>query len=404
MGAMVQLDISASRKRDFYFDHAFGPSSTQDHVYNTIARPVVDGVLNGFNGTVFAYGQTGTGKTYTMGILNQLRGQSTAGIVPRAVEHIFESEQMLPTGNVTVSMSFLQIYNNSIQDLISDSAQMESNLPLREDPRKGFYVEGLSNFAVASYEEAQELVNFGLENRAIAPTLMNTTSSRSHTVLTVHVEKREAADAASEDVSRTLRGKLLLVDLAGSERVRRTTSKGARLSEAKAINTSLSVLGNVIAALAEPGTTHIPFRDSKLTRLLQDSLGGTASTVCDELLPRTLSLPTPQAPPPPTRPPVHPSTRVRPSASPRLRIIDGRHLSRRLGQLQSTARSLCRRCFSHLAACTLSRIRSSTKRLTSPSCAPECKRKWLKWRNHFTTVKWNSRNGMKLSSRSLYHR
>ena len=93
MGAMVQLDISASRKRDFYFDHAFGPSSTQDHVYNTIARPVVDGVLNGFNGTVFAYGQTGTGKTYTMGILNQLRGQSTAGIVPCAVEHIFESER-----------------------------------------------------------------------------------------------------------------------------------------------------------------------------------------------------------------------------------------------------------------------------------------------------------------------
>lgn len=276
---MVQLDLSASRKRDFYFDHAFDPSSTQDHVYNTIARPVVDGVLNGFNGTIFAYGQTGTGKTYTMGILNQLRGQSTAGIVPRAVEHIFESERELPSGSVTVSMSFLQIYNNSIQDLISDSAQMESNLPLREDPRKGFYVEGLSNFAVATYEEAQELVNFGLENRAIAPTLMNTTSSRSHTVLTVHVEKREAADAGSDDVSRTLRGKLLLVDLAGSERVRRTTSKGARLSEAKAINTSLSVLGNVIAALAEPGTTHIPFRDSKLTRLLQDSLGGTASTV-----------------------------------------------------------------------------------------------------------------------------
>ena len=128
-----------------------------------------------------------------------------------------------------------------------------------------------------NYREAEALINLGLENRAIAPTLMNSTSSRSHTVLTINIEQRLTGDG-TKSYSKTLRSKLLMVDLAGSERVRRTVSKGTRLSEAKSINTSLSALGNVIAALAEHNTTHVPFRDSKLTRLLQDSLGGSAAT------------------------------------------------------------------------------------------------------------------------------
>lgn len=123
---------------------------------------------------------------------------------------------------------------------------------------------------------SEALINLGLENRAIAPTMMNSTSSRSHTVLTINIEQRVQGD--SHNYTKTLRSKLLMVDLAGSERVRRTVSKGTRLSEAKSINTSLSALGNVIAALAESNSAHIPYRDSKLTRLLQDSLGGTAAT------------------------------------------------------------------------------------------------------------------------------
>ena len=158
---------------------------------------------------------------------------------------------------------------------------------MREQPGRGFFVEGLHEYLVRSYEEAVALLNLGLENRALAPTMMNTTSSRSHTVLTLVIEQRgatggggatAAVGAGKGGFTRTVRGKLMFVDLAGSERVRRTTSKGTRLSEAKSINTSLSALGNVIAALADPSVTHVPFRDSKLTRLLQDSLGGTANT------------------------------------------------------------------------------------------------------------------------------
>ena len=189
-------------------------------------------------------------------------------------------------------MSFVQIYRENIHDLLSTSIingdvsnVVDENLAIREDPLKGFYVEGLQEYVVRSYEEAEALLNLGLENRAIASTLMNTTSSRSHTVITVIIEQKgnipgssENASSLSSSVYRVLRSKLLLVDLAGSERVRKTVSKGTRLDEAKSINTSLSALGNVIAALAESNTSHVPYRDSKLTKILHDSLGGTAST------------------------------------------------------------------------------------------------------------------------------
>eukprot|EP00605_Chrysophyceae_sp_TOSAG23-4_P003023 GSChrysophyteH1.ASY1.ANO1.3328.1 assembled CDS len=222
----VSLTMMSGKPRDFIFDYVFPPETLQNAVYERLAMPVVNDVLKGFNGTIFAYGQTGTGKTYTM-----------AGIIPRALAQLF-----------------LQLYRETIQDLLAPAtaSSNEENLQIREDPRRGFYVEGLQEFIVRDYQEAEALVNLGLENRAIAPTLMNSTSSRSHT--------------------------LLLVDLAGSERVRRTVSRGTRLNEARSINSSLSALGNVIAALAEGKQQHIPYRDSKLTRLLQDSLGGTAST------------------------------------------------------------------------------------------------------------------------------
>jgi hypothetical protein len=226
-----------------------------------------------------------------MGILETVRDEH-AGIIPRSISQIFD--YVLSNQNaidITITMSFLQLYRETIQDLLAPAAagsNADENLVIREDPATGFYVEGLQNYIVRSYEEAEALLNLGLENRAIAPTLMNTTSSRSHTVLTIHVEQRgmggsgaaSFGDTSGNRMShvRTLRSKLLLVDLAGSERVRKTISRGTRLEEAKCINTSLSALGNVIAALAESNVSHVRYRDSKLTKILHDSLGGTAST------------------------------------------------------------------------------------------------------------------------------
>jgi hypothetical protein len=215
-----------------------------------------------------------------MGILEFVRNEH-AGLIPRAIAQIFDyvdnNEGRI---DMTISLSFLQLYRETIQDLLTqangNASSGDENLLIREDPVKGFYVDGLQEFVVRSYLEAEALINLGLENRAIAPTMMNSTSSRSHTVLTINIEQRVQGD--QQNYTKTLRSKLLMVDLAGSERVRRTVSKGTRLSEAKSINTSLSALGNVIAALAESNSSHIPYRDSKLTRLLQDSLGGTAAT------------------------------------------------------------------------------------------------------------------------------
>jgi kinesin family member 5 len=211
------------------------------------------------------------------------------------MSHIFQHINQHKQVESAVSMSFIQIYRENIQDLLSASIVngqgsnvAEDNLAIREDPQKGFYVEGLQEYVVRSYEEAEALLNLGLENRAIASTLMNSTSSRSHTVITIIIEQKGNIPTGDVESStpnrfpssyhRVLRSKLLMVDLAGSERVRKTVSKGTRLDEAKSINTSLSALGNVIAALAESNMSHVPYRDSKLTKILHDSLGGTAST------------------------------------------------------------------------------------------------------------------------------
>ena len=285
----VELFLGGRSRRNFYFDYVFGPSAEQGHVYDNAAGAIVHGSLNGLNGAIFAYGQTGTGKTYTMGILDELQVASM-GIVPRALSHVFGHIEGDQGCTWTVTVSFLQIYLENVQDLLSppSNAVTESEdgkplpytgLVIRENPKQGFYVEGLQKYTVTNVEETVELINYGLRNRVMAPTLMNTTSSRSHTILTLEIEKVMKESALDgRDYNRTLKGKLLLVDLAGSERVRRTTSKGTRLDEAKSINQSLSALGNVVAALADPNAPHVPFRDSKLTKLAQDSLGGNANT------------------------------------------------------------------------------------------------------------------------------
>ncbi len=200
--AKVNLTLLNGNQREFLYDYAFDMNTSQDAVYERVGRPVVSDVLKGFNGTIFAYGQTGTGKTYTMGILDFVDNKH-AGIIPRALAQVFDSvsdaaggatEGMLST---VVTISFLQLYRETIQDLLAPATQQAfSNqddtgaLQVREDPARGFYVDGLQEFIVRSYSEAETLVNLGLENRAIAPTLMNSTSSRSHTVLTLTLAQK----------------------------------------------------------------------------------------------------------------------------------------------------------------------------------------------------------------------
>lgn len=399
----LQIDISSEKCREFSFDAVFGAEATNNDVYDVVAGPIVDGVMKGVNGTVMAYGQTGSGKTHSLGILTRVAGES--GIIPRSLSHIFgyisaaqassisgeNTSSSVPT--FTVTMSFLQIYLDTVQDLLApngiapqmhglvhvqsgttaaaasaigggvpstpagNSSQQDASfllnvsstgpssrgfgsaargrggnggsvnssdevpgafsainntpnsghlsaqingLHVREDPARGFYVENLSEFQVSSFAQAIMLLNCGLENRILGQTRMNATSSRSHTALIVRVEAREPLLANGKSDANnggfvTRRSQLMLCDLAGSERVRRTSSRGARLEEARAINVSLHTLGQVITALSvvsqqqqhhlagggggvAPPKVHVPWRDSKLTRLLYGNLGGSSNT------------------------------------------------------------------------------------------------------------------------------
>jgi hypothetical protein len=357
----LALELTDKRK-EFGFDVVLGPETTNNAVYDVVAGPIVDGVMKGVNGTVMAYGQTGSGKTHSLGILTRVSGES--GIIPRALSHIFGyiASAAAPGSpeagtTFTVTMSFLQIYLDTVQDLLSPTrgpapahhgrtsntgdalnassaslfggggvnTSMSSavsgvgggggkstpgggwavSLNVREDPSRGFYVEGASEFVVSTFADALGLLNHGLEARVLGATRMNATSSRSHTMLQVRVEAKQPVSlgtmmgdggAAPPPVAGapptapygfvTRRSQLVLADLAGSERVRRTSSRGARLEEARAINASLHTLGQVIAALAIVSAqtgggaprVHVPWRDSKLTRLLYGNLGGSANT------------------------------------------------------------------------------------------------------------------------------
>ncbi|XP_071450116.1 osmotic avoidance abnormal protein 3-like [Hetaerina americana] len=273
----------------FTFDAAYPPSAQTCQLYNEIAYPLVEGVLDGYNGTIFAYGQTGSGKTYTMqgGVSNSTKSLQR-GIIPRAFEHIFESASVRKSRYLVVA-SFLEIYNEDIRDLLapfisSSSSFMSSRLQLRENADKGVYVEGLSRHPVHSPANCHDLLLKGLTYRASGATLMNAESSRSHSLFTLSLEMI-TSDALVDDGfcsgedDHIMRGKLNLVDLAGSERQVKTGATGERLREATKINLSLSALGNVISALVDGKSKHVPYRDSKLTRLLQDSLGGNTRTL-----------------------------------------------------------------------------------------------------------------------------
>ncbi|XP_007978386.3 kinesin-like protein KIF17 isoform X5 [Chlorocebus sabaeus] len=258
--------------KQFTFDGAYHVDHVTEQIYNEIAYPLVEGVTEGYNGTIFAYGQTGSGKSFTMQGLPDPPSQR--GIIPRAFEHVFESVQCAENTKFLVRASYLEIYNEDVRDLLGTDTKQK--LELKEHPEKGVYVKGLSMHTVHSVAQCEHIMETGWKNRSVGYTLMNKDSSRSHSIFTISIEM-SAVDERGKDHLRA--GKLNLVDLAGSERQSKTGATGERLKEATKINLSLSALGNVISALVDGRCKHIPYRDSKLTRLLQDSLGGNTKTL-----------------------------------------------------------------------------------------------------------------------------
>ncbi|CAH8554283.1 unnamed protein product [Schistosoma guineensis] len=253
--------------KNFNFDHVVQPKATQLEVYEIVAKPIVADVLNGYNGTIFAYGQTSSGKTFTMeGILGDPVFQ---GVIPRIIHDIFNHiYQMDENLEFHIKVSYFEIYMDKIRDLLDVS---KTNLPVHEDKDRVPYVKGATERFVSSPEEVFDVIDEGKANRHVAVTNMNEHSSRSHSVFMITVRQENL------ETQKKLHGKLYLVDLAGSEKVAKTGAEGTVLDEAKNINKSLSALGNVINALVE-GSSHVPYRDSKLTRILQESLGGNART------------------------------------------------------------------------------------------------------------------------------
>ncbi|KAM0845450.1 hypothetical protein ACQ4PT_056355 [Festuca glaucescens] len=269
--------------KSFTFNKVFGPAATQEEVFSDM-QPLIRSVLDGFNVCIFAYGQTGSGKTYTMSGPNLLSEQSV-GVNYRALNDLFNLQaQRKGTIDYEISVQMIEIYNEQVRDLLQDSGNRRypfihfkfsvvwSKEKIRNTSQKGLAVPDASIVPVTSTSDVVELMNQGQKNRAVGSTAINDRSSRSHSCLTVHVQGRDITSGA------ILRGCMHLVDLAGSERVDKSEVVGDRLKEALYINKSLSALGDVIASLAQKNS-HVPYRNSKLTQLLQDSLGGQAKTL-----------------------------------------------------------------------------------------------------------------------------
>lgn len=263
------MAATSETPKSFTFDAAFGAKSTQQQVYDTAATEIVEAVMEGYNGTIFAYGQTGAGKSHTM------EGSSDQpGIIPNSFKHVFDKVAISKNKRILVRASYLEIYNEEIRDLLSKDPK--NALDIKENADSGVYVKGLTAQVVKDAAEIDHVMQTGKKNRSVGATLMNQTSSRSHSIFTIVVECLSEGGDGKDHVCV---GKLNLVDLAGSERQSKTGATGDRLQEANKINLSLSALGNVISALVDGKSKHIPYRDSKLTRLLQDSLGGNTKTV-----------------------------------------------------------------------------------------------------------------------------
>ncbi|XP_016344926.1 kinesin-like protein KIF3C [Sinocyclocheilus anshuiensis] len=258
--------------KTFTFDAVYDGCSKQSDLYDETVRPLIDSVLRGFNGTIFAYGQTGTGKTYTM--QGQWLDAESRGIIPNSFEHIFTHISRSQKQQYLVRASYLEIYQEEIRDLLTKDHSRK--LELKESADSGVYIKDLSSFVTKNVKEIEHVMNVGNQTRSVGFTNMNEHSSRSHAIFIITVECSQLGPDGQNHIRV---GKLNLVDLAGSERQTKTGVQGERLKEATKINLSLSALGNVISALVDGRSSHVPYRDSKLTRLLQDSLGGNAKTI-----------------------------------------------------------------------------------------------------------------------------
>ncbi|XP_059215784.1 kinesin-like protein KIF18A [Centropristis striata] len=264
------INKRANKDLKFVFDHVFGENSTQVDIFESTTKGVLDGVMNGFNCTVFAYGATGAGKTHTM-----LGSQNDPGVMYRTMKELFKRmDDAKEEKEFAVAFSYLEVYNEQIRDLLANAGP----LAVREDSSKGVVVQGLTLHQPKSAEHILDALDSGNRNRTQHPTDMNATSSRSHAVFQIYLRQQDKTASLNPNACVA---KMSLIDLAGSERASATNAKGARLREGANINRSLLALGNVINALADPKSkkTHIPYRDSKLTRLLKDSLGGNCRTV-----------------------------------------------------------------------------------------------------------------------------
>ncbi|XP_077917405.1 kinesin-like protein KIF27 isoform X3 [Halichoerus grypus] len=277
--------IVIGRDRVFTFDFVFGKNSTQDEVYNTCIKPLVLSLIEGYNATVFAYGQTGSGKTYTIGgghVASVVEGQK--GIIPRAIQEIFQNISENPSIDFSIKVSYIEVYKEDLRDLLELETSIK-DLHIREDEKGNTVIVGAKECQVESADEVMSLLEMGNAARHTGTTQMNEHSSRSHAIFTISICQVEKNMEAGEDGSwysrRQIVSKFHFVDLAGSERVTKTGNTGERFKESIQINSGLLALGNVISALGDPRrkSSHIPYRDAKITRLLKDSLGGSAKTV-----------------------------------------------------------------------------------------------------------------------------
>jgi kinesin family protein 5 len=251
----------------FKFDKVFGKDSTQIQVFDEV-KGVVDSVMSGFNGTILAYGQTSAGKSWTMDGPS-IWDIESQGVIPRCVDKLFECIDKADASiQFQVTVSYYEIYCEKVRDLLNPQ---QFNLKIRESKTEGFIVQDITEIYCTDRDNVLKVIELGKNNRISAPTLMNAESSRSHSIVSLLVNQNNTSNG------RNKRGMLFLVDLAGSEKVSKTGASGLRLEEAKNINSSLTTLGMVINALCD-NNNHVPYRDSKLTLLLMDALGGNSKT------------------------------------------------------------------------------------------------------------------------------
>ncbi|XP_075816515.1 kinesin-like protein KIF21A isoform X26 [Microtus pennsylvanicus] len=303
--------VFLGKDKAFTFDYVFDIDSQQEQIYTQCIEKLIEGCFEGYNATVFAYGQTGAGKTYTMGTgfdVNIMEEEQ--GIISRAVKHLFRSieekkstaiKNGVPPPEFKVNAQFLELYNEEVLDLFDttrdiDAKNKKSNIRIHEDSTGGIYTVGVTTRTVNTEPEMMQCLKLGALSRTTASTQMNVQSSRSHAIFTIHVcqtrvcpqteaenatDNKMISESSQMNEFETLTAKFHFVDLAGSERLKRTGATGERAKEGISINCGLLALGNVISALGDKSkrATHVPYRDSKLTRLLQDSLGGNSQTI-----------------------------------------------------------------------------------------------------------------------------